>query len=70
MFFAETVDNLVETFGVRRIAAIAVAVGALVLLPDANKLYKLCVTLCEQHSIKTKLSLYAPQAVEQLSFLS
>ena len=36
-------------------------------VPAANKLYKLCSELCERHGIKTKLPLYKPQTVEQLS---
>ena len=36
-------------------------------VPDAKSLYRLCTELCERHGIKTKLPLYAPQAVEQLS---
>ena len=37
---------------------------------NAKHLYDVVNRLCAQHSIKTKLPLYAPQTVEQLSFLS
>ena len=39
-------------------------------VPNANKLYQLCSQLCERYGIKTKLPLYAPQVVEQLSLFS
>ena len=37
-------------------------------VPDAKRLCWLCTQLCESHAIKTKLPLYKPQAMEQLSF--
>ena len=39
-------------------------------VPNANRLFKLCSGLCERHGIKTKLPLYIPQAMEQLSLFS
>ena len=38
--------------------------------PNAKPLYDVVNRLCAQHGIKTKLPLYTPQTVEQLSFLS
>ena len=36
-------------------------------VPYSNKLYSLVSTLCEGYGIATRLPLYAPQAVKQLS---
>lgn len=38
--------------------------------PHAKRLYDVVNRLCEKLGIKTKLPLYAPQTVKQLSFLS